>query len=129
MAIRFTTMRTIQMTAEQLKKRTKDFGIRTVKVVEKLPAKRSAETIGHQLLRSGMSVGANYRAACRARSAAEFRAKLGICEEEADETIYWLEVIAELGYVKAKLLEDLILEANAILSIVVASIKTSRRKK
>ncbi len=117
------------MTAEQLKRRTKDFGIRTVKVVEKLPSKRTAETIGHQLLRSGTSVGANYRAACRARSVAEFRAKLGICEEEADETIYWLELIAELGYVKAHLLGDLLSEANAILSIVVASIKTSRRKK
>jgi four helix bundle protein len=117
------------MTAEQLKKRTKDFGIRTVKVVEKLPAKRSAETIGHQLLRSGTSVGANYRAACRARSDAEFRAKLGICEEEADEAIYWLELIAELGYLRASLLDDLICEANAILAIIVASIKTSRRKR
>ena len=117
------------MTAEQLKKRTKEFGIRTVKVVERLPAKRSAATIGNQLLRSGTSVGANYRAACRARSDAEFRSKLGICEEEADEAIYWLEVIAELGYLKAALLEDLICEANAILAIIVASIKTSRRKR
>jgi len=117
------------MTPEQLKQRTKKFGIRTVKVVEKLPSKRIAQTIGHQLLRSGTSVGANYRAACRARSDAEFRAKLGICEEEADESIYWLEMIVELGYIRAKLLNDLINEANALVSIIVASIKTSRRKK
>jgi four helix bundle protein len=117
------------MTAEELKKRTWRFAIRTVKVVEKLPTKRTAETIGQQLLRSGTSVGANYRAACRARSDAEFRAKLGICEEEADEAIYWLELIVELGYLRANLLDDLIREANAILSIIVASIKTSRRKR
>jgi four helix bundle protein len=80
-------------------------------------------------LRSGTSVGANYRAACRARSDAEFRAKLGICEEEADETIYWLELIVELGYVRATLLEKLILEANEILAIIVASIRTSKRRR
>src|SRR5436853_7195539 len=89
-----------RMTPEQLKERTKKFGIRTVKVFEKLPARRAPQTIGHQLLRCGTSVGANYRAACRARSDAEFRAKLGICEEEADESIYWLEMIIELGFLR-----------------------------
>jgi four helix bundle protein len=117
------------MTPEQLKQRTRDFGIRTVKVVEKLPSRRTAQTIGQQLLRCGTSVGANYRAACRARSDAEFRAKLGICEEEADEAIYWLEMIVELGYIRGQLLNDLIREANALLAIIVASIKTSRRKR
>jgi len=117
------------MSPEQLKQRTKKFGIRIVRVVEKLPSKRTAQTIGQQLLRAGTSVGANYRAACRARSDAEFRAKLGICEEEADESIYWLERIVELGYIRAHLLNDLIDEANAILSIIVASITTSRRKR
>jgi four helix bundle protein len=119
----------IQMTPVQLKQRTKKFGIRIVKVVEKLPPKRTVQTLGHQLLRSGTSVGAKYRAACRARSNAEFRAKLGICEEEADESIYWLELIIELGYIRPKLLDDLIAEANAILAIVVASIKTSRHRR
>jgi four helix bundle protein len=76
------------MTPSLLKERTKKFSIRTVKVVERLPSKRTAATIGQQLMRCGTSVGANYRAACRARSDAEFRAKLGICEEEADEAIY-----------------------------------------
>jgi four helix bundle protein len=117
------------MTAEQLKQRTRKFGIRTVRVVEKLPARRTAQTIGQQLLRCGTSVGANYRAPCRARSDAEFRAKLGICDEEADESIYWLELIIELGYIREKLLSDLLSEANALLSIIVASIKTSRRKR
>jgi four helix bundle protein len=117
------------MTPEQLKQRTKSFGIRTVRLVEKLPSKRTAKTIGQQLLRCGTSVGANYRAACRGRSDAEFRAKLGICEEEADESIYWLELIIELEYIRADLLTDLINEANALLAIIVASIKTSRRKR
>jgi four helix bundle protein len=115
------------MTPDELKQRTKKFGIRTVKVVERLPAKRSAQTLGQQLLRCTTSVGANYRAACRARSA-EFRAKLGICEEEADEAIYWLEMIVELGYIRARQLEDLIREAHALLAIMVASIKSSRRR-
>jgi four helix bundle protein len=112
-----------------MKQRTKDFGLRTVRVVERLPTRRVAQTVGQQLLRCGTSVGANYRAACRSRSDAEFRAKLGICEEEADEAICWLELIAELGYIKATLLEGLIKEANEILAIIVASIKTSRRRR
>ena len=117
----------IEMTPIQMKLRTKEFGIRTVKVVEKLPSRRTAQAIGHQLLRCGTSVGANYRAACRARSQAEFRAKLGICEEEADEAIYWLELIIALDFIKANLLNELIIEANELLAIIVASIKTSRR--
>ncbi len=116
------------MTPEDLKQRTKAFGIRTVRVVEKLPSHRAAQTIGQQLVRCGTSVGANYRAACRARSDAEFRVKLGICEEEADEAVYWLEMIIELGYLRAELMNGLIQEAQEILSIIVASIKTSRQK-
>jgi four helix bundle protein len=116
------------MTPDQMKRRTREFAIRIIKVVEKLPPKKSAQTIGQQLMRCGTSVDANYRAACRGRSDAEFRAKLGICEEEADEAIYWLELIVELGYIREKLLGDLIAEANALLAIIVASIKTSRRK-
>jgi four helix bundle protein len=112
-----------------MKQRTKQFSIRTVKVVDKLPTRRSAQTIGQQLIRCGTSVGANYRAACRARSDAEFRAKLGICEEEADEAIFWMELIAELGYIRAELLRELTREASEILAIIVASIKTSRRRK
>jgi four helix bundle protein len=116
------------MSPDQLRQRTKKLSIRVIKVVEKLPNRRAAQTIGQQLLRCGTSVGANYRAACRARRDAEFRAKLGICEEEADEAIYWLEIIAELGYIRAELLGNLIVEVNEILAIIVASIRTSRRK-
>jgi four helix bundle protein len=116
------------MTPEELKDRTKKFGVRMVRVVEALPPQLSAQTIGKQLLRCATSVGANYRAACRGRSAAEFRAKLGICEEEADEALYWLELIAELNYVPPERLNAIVAEANELLAIIVASIKTSREK-
>jgi four helix bundle protein len=122
-------MRPIAMTPDEMKLRTKQFALRTVKVAEKLPNHAAAKAIGNQLLRCGTSVGANYCAACRARSDAEFRAKLGICEEETDEAVYWLEIIAELGYLRSDLLFDLIQEANEILAIIVASIRTSRRTK
>lgn len=83
--------------------------------------------ISAQLMRCGTSVGANYRAACRARSPAEFRAKLGIVEEECDESIYWVELIVESEIVRQELLVDLPQEADEILSMVVASINTSRK--
>jgi len=82
--------------------------------------------IASQLMRCGTSVGANYRATCRSRSAAESRAKLGIVEEEADESVYWMELIVESGIIPRERLGDLIQEANEILAMVVASIRTSR---
>jgi four helix bundle protein len=109
-----------------LKRRTKEFAVRIVRLVDALPLKRSAEVIGKQVLRSATSIGANYRAARRGRSGNEFRAKLGIVEEEADETIYWLELLSESGLMKPEQLADLIREANEITAMVVASIKTSR---
>jgi len=95
---------------------------------ESLPAGRTGEVIGKQLLRCGTSVGANYRAACRGRSIAEFIAKLGIVEEECDESIFWMEILADSGLIKKDLLEPLMREADEILSITVASIKTARRR-
>src|SRR5216110_4044146 len=83
-----------------LKERTKAFALEVVALVEELPRGRSADSIGNQLLRSGTSVGANYRAACHARSRREFIAKLGIVEEEADESEYWLELAVDAGLVK-----------------------------
>ena len=80
------------------------------------------------MLRSGTSVGANYRAACRARSTADFIAKMGIVEEEADESVYWMELLVESGIVKAELLEPLTKEGNEILAITVASINTARKR-
>jgi four helix bundle protein len=113
--------------ADEFKKRTKQLGVRIVTLVQSLPGNWAARTIGQQLLRSATSVGANYRAACRARSRAEFRAKLGICEEEADESIYWIELLAESGFVKANRVKPLLEETQEILAIIVASIRTSRR--
>ena len=114
------------MTPEEMKHRTKQFGLRVIRVVQTLPDNFVARTVGNQLLRSGTSVGSNYRAACRARSPAEFRAKLGIVEEEADESAYWLEVLVDANLVRAELLTELINEANEIVAIVVSSINTSR---
>lgn len=91
-----------------------------------LPRSPDAQTLGKQLLRSGTSVGANYRAAGRARSKAEFTSKIAIVVEEADETVFWLECLVESGTVKEELLRDLLAEANELLAIFAASHRTSR---
>src|SRR5512136_1948340 len=109
--------------------RTKSFVLRIIKVVDALPNTRSANVIGNQLLRSGTSVGANYRAACRARSTAEFVAKLGIVEEEADECGYWLKLLVDSGLMPAKPLSDLRKESDELVAITVASIKTARQRR
>jgi four helix bundle protein len=111
-----------------LRVRTKEFALRVIRLVDHLPNNPSSAVIGKQLLRAATSVGANYRAAQRGRSAAEFRAKLGIVEEESDECGYWLELLAESGLVKSELLKDLHQEANEITAMVVASILTSRKQ-
>jgi four helix bundle protein len=110
----------------ELKKRTKDFALRVIRLVTSLPRSLVSDVIGKQLLRAGTAVGANYRAACRARSAAEFRAKLGIVEEEADESAYWIELLTEAGIVRPEMLEGLHGEANELVAIMIASIKTTR---
>ena len=115
------------MDKEVMKKRTKQFALRVIKVTEALPSKRTADVIGRQLLRSATSVGANYRAACRAKSNADFIAKMGTVEEEADESMYWMELLIEAGLVKEDRLSALMDEANQLVAIVVASIKTARR--
>lgn len=112
-----------------LKARTKSFALRVIKAVDALPNTRSANVIGHQLLRSGTSVGANYRSACRARSTAEFVAKLGIVEEEADESGYWMELLIESNLLSKAQLGDLMTEADELVAITVASIKTARKRK
>jgi four helix bundle protein len=112
-----------------LKRRTKKFALRIVKLVESLPATASSKVIGNQLLRSGMSVAANYRASCRARSNAEFIAKIGIIEEETDESIFWIEMLVETNLVKGSLVDDLLDEGNQLTAIWVSSIKTARGRK
>ena len=115
------------MNPNELKLRTKEFALRVIKMVDALPKKRSADVLGHQLLRSGTSVAANYRAACRARSSAEFIAKMGVVEEEADESAFWIELIGDAGLQKPSRLAKLLEEASEITAITVSSIKTARR--
>jgi four helix bundle protein len=112
-----------------LKERTKDFALRIIRLVEALPRSRTAEVIGRQLLRSGTSVGANYRSACRAKSKADFIAKMGIVEEEADESQFWLELLVEAGLINYDQVKALMDEANEIIAIIVSSIKTARKTK
>ena len=117
------------MKKEDFMKRTRAFGLRVIHLVEKLPRTQTAQILGRQLLRAGTSVGANYRAAVRAKSRADFISKMGTVEEECDEAIYWMEMLVDAGSVKFAAVTDLMDEGNQILSIVVASIKTARRGK
>jgi four helix bundle protein len=116
------------MTPEQLKERTKKFGLRVIRLVESLPVSQTASVIGKQLLRCATSVGANYRSACRARSKADFIAKMGIVEEETDESIFWMEMLIEAGIIKKGQIVELIAEADELTAIAVASRKTARAK-
>jgi four helix bundle protein len=113
--------------ADELRKRTKKFAIRIVNVFRALPRSPDAQTLGKQLLRSGTSVAANYRSVCRARSKAEFISRLGIVVEEADETVFWIELLAETDIVKGERLNDLLKEANELLAIFGASLRTSKQ--
>ncbi len=117
------------MTQTEMKNRTKQLALRIIRLVESLPETRTSKVLGGQLLRSGTSVGANYRAACRAKSTADFIAKLAIVEEEGDESIYWIELLVESKQVKSELVKGLLDECNQVLSIVVAAIKTSKIKR
>lgn len=110
----------------QLKARTKQFALRIMRVVDALPKTTSGRAIGNQLVRAGTAVGANYRAACRGRSKAEFIAKLGIVIEEADECGYWLELIIESELLPKPKVEPLLQEANELAAIFVASVRTAR---
>jgi four helix bundle protein len=107
--------------------RTKQIGLRVVRMVEALPPSQAAGVIGRQVLRSATSVGANYRAACRAQSPRDLIRKLKIVEEEADETLYWLELLIESGIVERVRLAGLIDETNQVLAMTVASLKTLRK--
>ena len=113
--------------SDELKTRTKKFALRIIKVSRALPRCPEARVIGYQLLRSGTSVAANYCAACRGRSRPEFLAKIGIVVEEADETVFWLEMLTEAGLVRAELLGDIISEANQLVAIFSASQLTVKR--
>ena len=112
---------------EVMQQRTKQYSLRIVKLFQALPNTGEAQVIGKQVLRSGTSVGSNYRASCRARSSKEFYSKLSIVIEEADESMFWLELLSESGIIKAVLLYDIINETEEIIKILVAARKTMNK--
>ena len=114
---------------EQIKDRTKKIGLDVIKMVGDMPAGNIAlRAVSAQIVRCATSIGANYRAACRAKSDADFLNKLKIVEEETDETLYWLEILEDGNFVDSKSLDELKKETNEILSIIVASIRTVKNR-
>jgi four helix bundle protein len=105
------------MSDKDLRDRTKKFALKIIRLVASLTRTREADIIGRQLLKAGTSVGANYREANRARSKAEFRTKIGIVEQEADESLYWLELLKQSRISKGELLEELLIEADELVAI------------
>jgi four helix bundle protein len=118
------TSRTLR---EGLQNRTKQIALEIIRLFQTLPRSEEARIIGRQVLRSGTSVAANYRAVCRSRSRAEFIAKLGTVVEEADETVFWLDLLAEADIFPKDRIESLLSEANELVSIFVVSRSTARR--
>ena len=114
------------MDAQELRDRTKQFGLRVINLMDALPSTGTSNVIGGQLLRSATSVGANYGAACRARSRPDFISKLGIAIEEADESPHWLEVLEDAKSMAPGRLDALMKEGNEIVAILTASAKTAR---
>jgi four helix bundle protein len=116
------------MNQEQMKVRTKEFAKQTISLCRQLPSTQEGRLIGGQFFRSGTSVGANYRAACRARSKADFISKLGIVLEETDESLYWMEILNENKIVNSKFLVELMKEAKELIAIFVSSLNTAKGK-
>jgi len=116
------------MTAEQLKIRTKLYSLSIIDLVEKLPVTTASKIVAYQIAKSGTSVGANYRAVCRARSDKEFIAKMEIVLEEADETLFWLEIIIDKTWLDRKITEPVWKEGNELTAIFVSSLKTVKSK-
>jgi four helix bundle protein len=115
------------MKNENLKQRTKKFGLNIITLVEKLPRNLTCDVLGRQLLRSATSVGANYRAACRAKSSADFISKMGTVEEEADESGFWLEMLVDAGKLRLEQAKDLLQESGELTAISVASINAAKK--
>ena len=111
---------------EQMRNRSKAFALRVIRLFRSLPYRTDTQVLGKQLLRCGTSVAANYRAVCRARSKAEFIARIGIVAEEADETVLWLELLVESGIVPQEKVEELLAEARELTAIFTASQQTAR---
>jgi len=117
------------MNSTEMKGRTKEFAKKIIELCRALPNNREGRLIGNQVFKSGTSVAANYRAACRGRSKAEFVSKLGIVLEEGDETLFWLELINEMKICDENLVPSLMQECDEIVAIVVSSIKTAKQEK
>jgi len=115
--------------AKQLQNKTKNFAVRIIKSFARLPKDEAARIIGRQFLRSGTSVAANYRAACRARSTADFISKISVVAEETDETLFWFELLIEAELVQMKLLKALLQECEELLKIFSASLATAKRNR
>ena len=113
--------------SEELKNRTKRFSLEVIALMEKLPRSKTADVVGRQLLRCATGVGANYRAACRGRSHADFVAKIGVVEEEADESAYWLELLLEAAIGESVEVSKLLKEASELTAIFTASGRTARQ--
>jgi four helix bundle protein len=116
------------MNRDEMKKRTKQFALRIIRLSAALPKTREADVLGRQLLKSGTSIGANYRESVRASSRRHFISNLEICLREGDETIYWLELLAEAGIVPAERLSDLLDECNQLVAIMTATVRTTKQK-
>lgn len=117
------------MNEQHFKDRTKHLALRVIRLADALPPGRSTDVIGKQIVRSATSVGANYRAACRGRSDATMIAKLDIVLEEADETLFWMELLTEAGFISEVRISQLMAEADEIVAMTVASLKTLRAKR
>ena len=115
--------------AEKFRNRTKKFVVDNIRLYQSLPKTEEAKIVGRQLLRSSSSVGSNYRAACRARSQAEFHSKISIVVEEADESVFWMEVMVEADIIPAAKIERLMGEGNEILKVAASARKTITDKK
>ena len=116
------------MDEKTFKARTKKLAVAIIKEVDRLPRSTAADVIGKQLIRSGTSIGANYRAACRAKSTADMINKMKIVEEESDETEYWLEILVEAGLIPQDQITSIYKETDEILAMTVASLKTLRAR-
>lgn len=119
----------MQVDAEALRKRTKQFALRTIRMTQQLPRNRETDVIARQLLRSATSMAANYRAACRGRSHPEFYSKLCLVVEEADETLFWIELLAGSGIASDAKVRDILQEANELTAIFTASRSTASKHK
>jgi four helix bundle protein len=114
---------------EKLRARTKEFAIRIIHLFQALPSTKESQVIGNPLLRCGTAVGANYRSACHARSRADFISKIGIVTEEADECVFWIELLQDLGVMKKERLQDLLQEARELTAIFNASRQTAKQRR